>query len=216
MTPDNEDTPFKKLNKDMKKHFAKLSSDISNFFQKDPAKASGADSSSKKDHKMKEAFAEFEQSSDATFEKLEADWIKRYDARMEKKQQAFQNRQTKRILREKIRHARMERNRKQRQAFLAVQREKWNASNKKMEEDIRTRQDRKVQRRNTRQENKVKNQRKWDRAALRRQKGVENAFKSVSRFGWQIQMRLVMILVPLLIVVILVIVLLRPLLQGII
>ena len=202
-----EDTPFKKLNKDMKKHFAKLSADVSTFFQKPPSQSSASAEGSHEDQEMERSFADFKHSSDATYQELEADWIKRHDARTEKLQQSFQKRHEKRVLREKIRHARIERNRKRRQAFLADQREKWMASTKKTEVDIR---ERKIQRRDDRQENKLKAQRNWDRAALRRQKGVQNAFKSVSRFGWKVQLRFVMLIVPLLVVFIVVYILLKP------
>jgi hypothetical protein len=162
---------------------------------------------SEEDKDIEQSFTNDEKSSDATYQELEADWIKRYDARTEILQQSFQKRHEKRVLREKIRHARMERNRKRRQAFLANQREKWMASTRKTESDTRSR---KIQRRDDRQENKLKAQRKWDRAALRRQKGVQNAFKSVSRFGWKVQLRFFMLIVPLLIVFIVVYILLKP------
>ena len=80
---------------------------------------------SEEDNDTEQSFTDDKKSSDATYQELEADWIKRYDARTEKLQQSSQKRHEKRVLREKIRHARMERNRKRRQAFLADQREKW-------------------------------------------------------------------------------------------
>ena len=166
---------------------------------------------SEEDKDTEQSFTDDKKSSDATYQELEADWIKRYDARTEKLQQSSQKRHEKRVLREKIRHARMERNRKRRQAFLADQREKWKASIRKTEVDTR---ERKVQRRDDRQEKKLKAQRNWDRAALRRQKGVENAFKSVSRFGWKVQLRFVMLIVPLLIVAIVIYMLLKPFLGA--
>ena len=76
-----------------------------------------------------------------------------------------------------------------------------------MESDIT---ERKISRRDDRQENKLKAQRNWDRAALKRQKSVETAFKSVSRFGWRVQLRFVMLIVPLLVVFIVVYILLKP------
>ncbi|MCK5345866.1 MAG: hypothetical protein KAR20_20795, partial [Candidatus Heimdallarchaeota archaeon] len=83
----------------------------------------------------------------------------------------------------------------------------WKSSTKKMEADIR---ERKLNRRDQRQKNKLKAQRNWDRAALKRQKVVENAFKSVSRFGWRVQLRFVLIIVPFLVVFILIYMLLKP------